>query len=97
MNVLAYFVVGELLIWLGQNMALPRKIWSRSSFLTELFKCDICLGFWVFLILSPVFHVTIASSGYPLFDYALVAQIAAFVTHVFMIGFRTEFGTTIVE
>lgn len=97
MNVLAYFVVGELLIWLGQTTTLPKKVWSRSSFLTELFECDVCLGTWIFGLLSPIFHVTIVSSGVLLVDYIVTAPIVAILAHIFMIGFGTKFGTTVVE
>ncbi len=100
MSLIAFLVVGELLIWLGQNMALPKKIWSRSSFLTELFKCDICLGFWVYLALCPLFRVTIIpSSTLPeiIMAYLITAAVSAFAAHIFMVGLRTEFGTTVVE
>lgn len=100
MSLIAFLVVGELLIWLGQNMALPRKVWSKSSFLTELFKCDICLGFWIYVALCPLFRVTIIPGGtlpVTIMSYLITAAVSAFAAHVFMVGWRTEFGTTVVE
>lgn len=85
---------------MGQNLDLPQRIWKKSSFLTALFDCDICLGFWVFLVLSPLFGITIIPSDIlyiVIISYGLTAMLSAFVTHIFVIGWRVKFGVTVLE
>jgi hypothetical protein len=94
-----FLLVGRLLTWAIQTQGLPRRLWSWSSFLTELAECDFCLGFWIYLFLS----VALAYNGLeevwpePFWIVCVIqAILASFVMHVFVLGWRSKFSTLII-
>jgi len=97
MVLITYFVVGRLLIWVLQTATLSKKIYLKSSLLTELFECDFCLGFWVFSILGYMMQVRLIEIIPYFVDIVFTAIIASWLAYVFVAGWRTLYGTTYLE
>jgi hypothetical protein len=96
-TLIVYFVVGRLLIWFLQTAGPIRMLYEKSSFLTELFECDFCLGVWMFLLLGFALEVNVLDVIPYILGVVITAIIASFVTHIFVAGWRTQYGTTYVE
>jgi len=104
-----YAGLGKLFIFLIQKSPYMKFIIGlfkgRSKrFLEELFGCDLCLGFWVYLILALLFQY--ANVNYtnanvnildipnaPLISAIITGAITSFVVHVFSVGWKDLFGT----
>jgi hypothetical protein len=96
-TLIIYFVIGRLLIWFLQTAGPIKYLYKRSNFLIELFECDFCLGCWVFLGLGLAFKVALLDILPYILDVTITAIVASFVLHIFIIGWRTQYGTTYVE
>jgi hypothetical protein len=92
-----YFVIGRLLIWFLQTAGPIKKIYQRSSFLSEMFECDFCLGCWVFLGLGFAMNVAILDVVPYILDVIITAIAASFCLQMFIIGWRTQYGVTYLE
>ena len=100
LKIIAYIAVGRLLIWILQNASLSKKIYLKSSFLTELFGCDFCLGCWIFTLVGFLLDYNLFESIEIVWHFLgiiMTAIIVSFVTHLAVIGFRSQYGTTYVE
>jgi hypothetical protein len=102
LSLIVYLAVGRLLIWIFQNASLSKKIYKKSSFLTELFECDFCLGVWTyalagFLIDYNLFERPDLDVLPYILGVVVTAIITAFVVHLAVIGFRIQYGTTYIE
>jgi len=91
-----YAFIGRLLVFAVQKFPTEKIPLLNRELLQELINCDLCLGFWVYLVLSFWMDVTI------LIDEFLLAQIVtAFATslavHLMRVGFDTEFKIIKVE
>lgn len=70
-----------------------------KEFLDELFGCDLCLGFWVYLTLALIFqyanvNVNVLDIPYaPVISAIITGAITSFVVHVFSAGWKDLFGT----
>lgn len=97
MILVPYFVIGRLLIWLLQTAGPVKLLYQKSSFLTELFECDFCLGCWVFLGLGFTMNLGILDVLPYILDVVVTAIMASFSLHVFVVGWKTQYGTTYLE
>lgn len=112
MTVLDYLIflgVGRLLIWLLQSNGLTRRLvaWRPEAWLlqiprawcAELFDCDLCLGFWVYLIALFVLGPQTAIFGlWPGWvEVAVLAAISTFIMHLAVLGWKQKFTTTIIQ
>jgi len=86
MNVI---IIGKLVTFLIQSNHWIGKILKRYQYLYELWKCDYCLGFWVYLFLGrSIFEV------FPNKYINLIASsaVSTFVAHIFTLGLKLKFG-----
>ena len=101
---LFYAALGRLFIFLIQKspyvrwvIGLVRRERSRA-FLEELFGCDLCLGFWLYLVLALLFQYANVNVNVldipnsPVISAIITGAITSFVVHVFVIGWRDRFG-----
>lgn len=97
---LIYLAAGRLLIWLLQINGLTRPAWDFHWALKELRECDLCLGFWVYLMLAAFLpHAHFSSYvGWPTWLGVIVlAALSTFLAHLLRIGWQTKFGVTVIE
>jgi len=53
-----YLAAGRLAIWFLQNTGLLMPLREKYKLLGELMGCDLCLGFWVYLVLAVVWDTS---------------------------------------
>jgi hypothetical protein len=93
MNLIAYAVVGRLLIWVWQTSGPTTRIWKLHPFLTEQAECDFCVGCWVYIALAFVFQQNFLAPVYvPVLSEFVTGLIASFVAHIASIGWRSNWG-----
>jgi putative flippase GtrA len=69
-----------------------------KEFLEELFGCDMCLGFWVYLTLALLFQYAnvdvniLDIPNAPIISAIITGAITSFVVHLISIGWRDKFG-----
>jgi hypothetical protein len=93
---LIYLVAGRLLTWFLMVNGVTRPLWNFHPLLRELSQCDLCLGFWVYLLLAlPLPQpFLIFPWGYEIF---ILAALTSFIAHLLRIGYQTKFGITVIE
>jgi len=97
-----YILVTSIIVYLIQSQKIFDYIF-HIEFLKAMRKCDICLGFWVFFTLYPLFRVNIFQG---LVEYnhiqevflaIISSMILALVAHYLKIGIRSEHQTVIIN
>lgn len=85
---LLYVAVGKLLIYLGGKAVSP-----KGGLIRKLFECDLCLGVWVYTILSGLFQIRLLEDVYwyvPLVSELITGCVASYLVHLISIGFREK-------
>jgi len=91
-----YLGLGKLLIYLIQKSPYSRAI--KWGFLLDLFKCDLCLGVWVYFGLSLAFeHIWIAHTQIPVLPEFLTGCMASFLMWVFSEGWNAKFREYVIK
>jgi hypothetical protein len=90
--------VGKLFIYLLQVSPLPRIL--PKGIFRELIECDLCLGFWVYLVLGVLLKKDLdeeITKKNKLISRLTIAGVSTFIMHLMSIGWREKFGTYIIE
>lgn len=93
-----YALTGKLLLFLLKKFTPFRIIISKSELLQELYGCNLCLGFWVYLALSLVSkdinaeHIKNKYVG-----KFVVASFTTFIMHLISIGWEESFETVYID
>lgn len=85
---------GGVLTWLLQTNGLTRALWNLHPLLTEMGNCDLCLGFWVFLIMGYLLSLQPFGLWHYLIEPVILAAISTFLAHLVRAGWKTKFGVT---
>ena len=95
---LLFLVVGRLLIFFGNKFIGQNEI--KIKFLNRLFSCPLCLGVWVYSVMSFL-------TGYYVFDdwtshIPILSEVAAgafssYLVYLVEAGFRSLHETIIIE
>ena len=99
-----YAGLGKLFIFLIQKSPYMKFIIGffkgrSKEFLEELFGCDMCLGFWVYLTLALLFQYANVNVNIldipnaPVISAIITGAITSFVVHLISIGWRDKFST----
>lgn len=99
-----YAGLGKLFIFLIQKSPYMKFIIGffkgrSKEFLEELFGCDMCLGFWVYLTLALLFQYANVNVNIldipnaPIISALITGAITSFVVHLISIGWRDKFST----
>jgi hypothetical protein len=97
-GILTFLGVGKLLIYLIQKSPLPRIL--PEGLLRELVECDLCLGFWVYLVLGVLLKKDLdedMAKENKVVSKLATAGLSTFLIHLLSIGWREKFGTYIIE
>lgn len=91
-----HLLAGRLLIWLVQTNGLSKPIWGIHPTLTELGECDLCIGFWGFLLMAILTDKPMFDFWPHWFDYVVQAAISTFIVHLVRLGWHSKFGVTVI-
>lgn len=73
-----------------------RPLWALHPLLTELSECDLCLGFWVYLMLA----LSLMAQPFGLFPWPMesivLAMLASLMAHLIRLGWLSKFGCEVV-
>jgi len=74
-----YCLIGRILVYVLQKFPFQHlwfigNWWKEGKFLRQLFDCDLCLGTWVYTVLSAVMGMNI------LYEYVYIPIVCEFVT-----------------
>ena len=93
---LFYLGTGKVFIFLIQTFTRSQHL--SFEFLKKLLFCDLCLGFWTYLVFSCFFRYDLL---FILFGYQtllvgniVTAGICTFLVHIFSIGWNIKFNLT---
>lgn len=82
---LVFVVVGRLLIYLLQV--------ATSNVKIKLLRCDLCLGVWVYAMLSGLFQIRLLEDVYfyvPVVSEIITGGVISYLVHLLIIGFREK-------
>lgn len=88
-----YLGLGRLFIYLIQK-APYKDFLPKTDFLTQLFSCDLCLGWWVYLALAFILnqHWFEQNIGYlPIVSEIITCSVATFVMWLLRQGWDNQF------
>lgn len=67
---------------------------GKWEFSRELYECDLCLGFWVYLFLSPCFKIKILDNK--IVNNTVLAMISTMIGYLISEGWRANFENVVV-
>lgn len=94
---LIYLAAGRLITWFVQVAGLLKPLWMLHPLLTDLSRCDLCLGFWVYLGLSVCLNQPMTPLWPWWIDIFIVALMTSLIAHLLRIGWQAKFGITVIE
>lgn len=85
-------ISGKVLIFLIQKFSKNFDI--KSKFWNGLISCQLCSGFWVFLLLSLTLQVYLFSDlfFFPVVSAIMTAGLMTFTVYLLSLGFNEYFG-----
>lgn len=85
-------IAGKVFIFLFQKFSKNLNI--KSEFLKKLFECQLCLGFWVYLILSMTLQVYLFTDlfYFPVVSAIITAACVDFIVFLVSLGWNEFFG-----
>lgn len=69
----------------------PPAVWIAKK-INFAIDCNLCLGFWVYLVLSFMYPLNVLDTGIPIWDEIIVAAATSWVMHVFVAGWNDLYG-----
>jgi len=96
---------GRLTIYLAQKFPLP-EVLRRYNGIVEWHSCILCMGVWVYTILSWIFRVDLLSTAFyelgtiyvPFVSEFLTGALTSWLMYIFEIGFKERYlSITVVE
>lgn len=96
-RILTTLAVGKLTTWFFQTNGLLKPLEDRSELFRELRGCDLCSGFWVYLILTLTDKSARLFALPPLLDIVSSAMAYAYLAHLLSIGWMSENGTVYLD
>lgn len=88
-------LTGKLFIFFIRKFPPARAIMGKREFSKELFDCDLCLGFWVYLVLAPFFKIDIDIEN-RLVRNTVLACVTSFLTFLASQGWKEHFETVVI-
>ena len=93
---LTYVGSGKILIYLMRKFPPIQRVMNSRELSQQLFSCDLCLGFWVFLFLAPFVNVDIESIKNKFLKWLVIASLSTWLSYLFGIGFDEIHGKTVI-
>lgn len=88
---LAYLLIGRVFIFLGEKFATGNGL---KGFIGRLLLCPLCLGFWIYSILSIISGIQILSDFpvNPVLSSFITGALSTFGVYVFSAGWSSLFS-----
>jgi hypothetical protein len=85
---LVFLAIGELLIFFGVKFAKDNEI--KIKFFEKLLSCRLCLGVWVYTVLSAILRVQVFDFMYvPALSELITGCVSSFMMFFFVIGWKS--------
>lgn len=92
LNFLVYLGSGRLVIWLIQINGLLEPLKNLHPKIKELIECDLCLGFWVYLLLNVLMPVELFTTNFWVGNITLNAMLSTSMMHLIRLGWEVRFN-----
>jgi len=97
-ELVGFLLLGKLSIYLLQIFPPAKKLTQRLGQTAQhFFECDLCLGVWVYFILSELFDYSVLDTPYKLINWFLTGAILSFIAHIFALGWKAKFEPLIIS
>lgn len=90
-----YAAAGRMVIFFSRKFLLNRFV--KQGYFRELLECDLCLGFWVYALLSYLFDVNLAEFLPVVISQALTGMIMSFIMRLIVAGWNADYSNIILE
>lgn len=94
---LAFAFTGRLFMFLLRKFPPFRVIMGKWEYTQELYDCDLCLGFWVYLALSPFFQIEIDMINNGVLLNTVLAGVTSFLAFLVSVGWKEQFEILVIE
>ena len=94
---LSFALTGRLFLFLLRKFPPFRSFMGKWEYSQELFDCDLCLGFWVYLALSPFFKMKIDMIENKVVRNTVLAGVTSFLTFLAAQGWKEHFEILVIE
>ncbi len=104
-QIVIFALVGKLVIFLLQKFFTPHlpligRLFEEEKFLSKLFSCDLCLGFWIYFGLALITNVNVIGELFiyvPILSEFITGAIVSFIMHLISAGWNAHYQNVIVE
>jgi len=93
----AFAAIGKLLLYLAQKFPLTGYIAGKWKILEELVTCDLCFGFWVYLVLGLFYRIDIFPTYHAILSEIILASVTSFLVHLISIGWSEKFNIVVIN
>ena len=93
---LVYALVGKLIIYITQIFPFPFR---EGRFLYKLWKCDLCLGVWIYAFLAYAFGINLLQDWFyiPVINEIIMGMATSFLVQLISLGWNEKFTVLSVE
>jgi len=91
-----YAAIGKLFLFLVRKFPLTGIILGKTELSQELYDCDLCLGFWVYLALAPFFKIKIDIVENKVVRNTVLAGVTSFLMYLISVGWRENFENLVI-
>jgi len=94
---LIYLGSGKLLLFFARKFPPIQKVCQSGELLSQLYNCDLCLGFWVYLVLAPFLNVDVKQIKNKILRWVITACFTSLLSVLVSQGWQEEFGMLVIE
>jgi hypothetical protein len=95
-EILSFLGYGKILQVFAKKFPPIQDLAAKSELLSKLYECNLCNGFWVFLVLAPFFKINMHIKNKYL-RWVITACISSLLTYLISKGWEDEFGKLVIE
>jgi len=92
---LIYLGSGKLLLFFAKKFPPIRHFMKSRELLSELYDCDLCFGFWFYLLLVPFSGVEINIKN-KILKWIILACFSTYVAQTMSVGHEELFGKMVI-
>lgn len=96
LNTISFLGYGKLIQVFAKRFPPIQELASKRELLGKLYSCDLCNGFWVYLVLAPFFQMNMQIKN-KLLRWVITACMSSLLTYLISIGYEDAFGKLVIE